>query len=389
MSPSPRARLSLLLGTPVAGLALAGLLLTTAPPAVAAQPSVGLGTATSFAVLAGSTVTNTGPTTVSGDLGVSPGTAVTGFPPGQVTNGTIHAADAVALQAQNDLTTAYNDAAGRGPVVDKTGQDLGGQTLVAGVYGATGAMALTGTVTLDAQGDPGAVFVLQAGSTLITASNSTVALIGGAQACHVFWQVGSSATLGTGTDFVGTVMALASVTVQTGADVQGRILARNGQVSLDTNTITRSDCAATPTATATPTPTATATSTSTTTPTGTPTGSPTATLTGVPTGSPTSTLSASPTLPAPTGSATPTAPTAATTSPTPTAPGTHASASRTPGIGTGVPAVPTGHPGTGREPGPGGGLPFLVLALLAVLGAGGAAFAGSGRALPQVLRRRS
>lgn len=242
-----------------------------AAPASAAQPPVGLGTATSYAVLAGSTVTNTGPSVISGDLGVSPGAAVTGFPPGQVNAGTIHAADAVALQAKNDLTTAYNDAAGRGPVVDETSQDLGGQTLVAGVYSAASAMALTGTVTLDAQGDPDAVFVFQAGSTLITASSSTVALVGGAQACNVYWQVGSSATIGTTSTFVGSVLALTSISLQTGATVQGRMLARNGQVSLDTNTITRPTCAAgptatptvTPTSTPTVTPTATATSTST------------------------------------------------------------------------------------------------------------------------------
>ena len=128
----------------------------------AAQPTVGLGTATSFAVLAGQTVTNTGPTVISGDLGVSPGTAVTGFPPGTVSNGTIHGADAAALQAQADLTNAYNDAAGRTPVTTVTA-DLGGQTLVAGVF-AGGALGLTGALTLDAQGDPNAVFIFQAAS---------------------------------------------------------------------------------------------------------------------------------------------------------------------------------------------------------------------------------
>ncbi len=165
------------------------------PAAWAAQPPVGLGTTTSFAVLAGTTVTNTGPSVISGNLGVSPGTAVTGFPPGKVINGTQHKADAVALQAQSDLTTAYTDAAGRTPatVVSK---DLGGQTLAPGVYKAASAMGLTGTVTLDGHSDPNAVFIFQAGSTLITASSSTVKLIGGAQACNVFWQVGSSATLG-------------------------------------------------------------------------------------------------------------------------------------------------------------------------------------------------
>lgn len=211
------------------------------PAARAAQSSVGLGTATSFAVLAGSAVTNTGPSKISGDLGVSPGTAVTGFPPGEVTNGTQHKADAVALQAQSDLTTGYNDAAGRTPAT-AVSSDLGGQTLAPGVYKAASALGLTGTVTLDAQGDPNAVFIFQAGSTLITASNSTVALIRGAQACNVFWQVGSSATLGTDTTFVGSILALTSATVQTRTTVAGRVLARNGQVSLDTNTITRPTC---------------------------------------------------------------------------------------------------------------------------------------------------
>lgn len=210
--------------------------------AFAAQPGVGLGTATSFSVLAGSTVTNTGPSVISGDLGLSPGSDVTGFPPGLVINGTQHVTNALALQAQNDLTTAYNDAAGRTPVVDKTGQDLGGQTLVAGVYQAANEMDLTGTVTLDAQGDPNAVFIFQAGSTLITASSSTVALLGGARSCNVFWQVGSSATLGTNTTFVGSIMALTDANLQTGAVVEGRVLARNGQVTLDTNTITRPAC---------------------------------------------------------------------------------------------------------------------------------------------------
>ncbi len=217
--------------------------------AAAAQPPVGLGTVAPFAVIAGSTVTNTGSSSISGDVGVSPGTSMTGFPPGQMTSGTQHAADAVALQAQADLTTAYNDAAGRTPVTTVTA-DLGGQTLAPGVYNASSALGLTGTVTLDGQANANAVFILQAGSTLITAPNSTVSLINGAQACNVFWQVGSSATLGTDTTFAGTVMALSSATLQTGSTVNGRILARNGAVTLDDNTITDSACAlVTPTVT--------------------------------------------------------------------------------------------------------------------------------------------
>ena len=207
--------------------------------AAAAQAPVNLGTAASFGVLAGSTVTNTGPSIIAGNLGVSPGSAVTGFPPGTVT-GTIHAADAVAAQAQIDLTTAYNDAASRGPATPVTG-DLGGQTLVPGVYSG-GALGLTGTLTLDAQGNPNAVFIFQAASTLITASASAVVLVNGANACNVFWQVGSSATLGTTSVFVGTILALTSITATTGALVMGRLLARNGAVTLDSNDVTVPNC---------------------------------------------------------------------------------------------------------------------------------------------------
>jgi LPXTG-motif cell wall-anchored protein len=220
-------------------------------PAAAQQAPVGLGTAASFAVLAGTTVTNTGPSVISGDVGVSPGTAVVGFPPGIVNNGTIHAADAVAAQAQADLTTAYNDAAGRSTTATVTA-DLAGQTLVSGVYtGAT--LGLTGTVTLDAQGDPNAVFIFQAASTLITASSSVVALTNGADACNVYWQVGSSATLGTNSTFVGTVLALTSITATTSATINGRLLARNGAVTLDSNTITACGTSTTPTTTTTTT----------------------------------------------------------------------------------------------------------------------------------------
>src|ERR1700730_2441628 len=169
-------------------IALGGL--SYAASAHAAQPQVGLGTADSFAVLAGSTVTNTGASVINGNLGVSPGTAITGFPPGTV-HGTIHSADGVAGQAKTDLTTAYNDAAGRTPVVSVSG-DLGGQTLVPGVYKSTSSLGLTGALTLDAQGDPNGVCIFPVASTLITASGSHVDLIGGAQACNVYWQVGSS-----------------------------------------------------------------------------------------------------------------------------------------------------------------------------------------------------
>jgi hypothetical protein len=238
VNPWPGAVLAL--GGAVMMVIMSGVAGVSPASAQSSQAPVGLGTAGSFAVLAGSTVTNTGPSVISGDVGVSPGSAITGFPPGIVVNGVFHAADAVAAQAQADLTTAYNDAAGRSPVT-AVGPELGGQTLPPGVYGG-GTLELTGTLTLDAEGDPEAVFIFQAASTLITASSSAVDLINGADPCNVFWQVGSSATLGTDTDFVGTVMALTSITAETRATVEGRLLARNGAVTLDTNTITRPEC---------------------------------------------------------------------------------------------------------------------------------------------------
>ena len=200
--------------------------------------NVNLGTAESFAVLAGSTVTNTGATNVYGDLGVWPGTAITGFPPGIVTGGTIHAGDAVAMQAQSDLTTAYNFAAGEpcGDVL--TGQNLGGLTLTPGVYCFASSAQLTGTLRLNALGNPNAVFVFQIGSTLTTASASSVVFTNGGEGDSVFWQVGSSATLGTTTDFAGNILALTSITLDTGATINcGRALASNGAVTMDTNVV--------------------------------------------------------------------------------------------------------------------------------------------------------
>jgi hypothetical protein len=207
----------------------------------AAQTPVDLGAADSFSVLAGTTVTNTGATVIGLDLGLSPGSAVTGFPPGTV-SGTVHAADAAAAQAQADLTAAYDDAAARTPSTTVAG-DIGGQTLTPGVYNSTSSLGITGTLTLDGQGDPNAVFIIQMGSTLTTASASTVNLINGAQACNVFWQVGSSATLGTNSTLRGDILALTSITVTTGVRIIGRALARNGAVTLDTNDIAGGTCA--------------------------------------------------------------------------------------------------------------------------------------------------
>ena len=226
----------------VAGLVAAGLLVA-APLALSAQAPVGLGTAGNFAVLAGSAVTNTGPSVISGSIGLAPGSSVGGFPPGIVLAGTTEVANGVALQAKNDLVTGYNDAAGRSSTATVSG-DLAGRTLTPGVYTSGSSLGLSGLLTLDAQGDPNAVFIFQAGSSLIVGSGSEVNLIGGAQACNVYWQVSSSATVGTGAAFVGNILALVSVTMNTGATLQGSALARNGAVTLDTNTITRATCAA-------------------------------------------------------------------------------------------------------------------------------------------------
>ncbi|HLW53004.1 MAG TPA: ice-binding family protein [Candidatus Angelobacter sp.] len=193
-----------------------------------------------FSVLAGSTVTNTGSTTVSGDVGLSPGTAVTGFPPG-LTGGVIHIADGPAAQAQAALTAGYVDAAGRSGGTSVAG-DLVGQTFTAGVYKSTSSLALSGNVTLDAQGNPAAVFIFQISSTLTTGSGSQVILANGAKACNVFWQVGSSATLGTNSVFKGNILALTSITITTGVNLEGRALARNGAVTLDTDVITGCTC---------------------------------------------------------------------------------------------------------------------------------------------------
>jgi Ice-binding-like len=205
--------------------------------AYATAINVNLGTVDPFAVLAGSTVTNTGPSIVSGDLGVSPGSAITGFPPGTV-SGTIHNTDAVAMQAQNDLTTAYNFAAGESCGTNLTGQDLGGLTLTPGVYCFTSAAQLTGALTLNAQGNSNAVFVFQIGSTLTTASASSVLFSNGGEGDNVFWQIGSSAVLGTTTAFAGNILALTSISLDTGANIGcGRALARNGAVTMDTNDV--------------------------------------------------------------------------------------------------------------------------------------------------------
>lgn len=214
------------------------ILLSSACSLAAAQVAPSLGQADSFSVLGGSTVTSTGPTVVLGNLGLSPGSAVVGFPPGIVTNGAIHISDALAQGAQSDTTAAYVSLAGQASNLDLTGQDLGGLTLTSGVYTFNSSAQLTGTLTLDAQGDPAAVFIFQIGSSLTTASAANVVVINDAGSCNVFWQVGSSATLGTGSKLVGNIIALSDITLTTGASVEGRVLARNGAVTLDSNTFT-------------------------------------------------------------------------------------------------------------------------------------------------------
>jgi type VI secretion system secreted protein VgrG len=208
-------------------------------------PSTFLGSASNFAVLAGTTVTNTGATTITGNLGVSPGTSITGLSLITLT-GTVHQTDAVALQAESDTTTAYNNLAGLAATEVLTGTNLGGLTLQPGVYSFASSAQLTGTLTLDFDGNPDALFVFKMGSTLTTASNSSVAMIDtgtGMAGCEVYWQVGSSATLGTDTAFVGNIVALTSITLDTGASIHsGSALARNGAVTLDNNVISINTC---------------------------------------------------------------------------------------------------------------------------------------------------
>jgi hypothetical protein len=237
----------------------------TAGVAAGTQPR--LLTAANYTVMGGSAITNTGPTVITGNLAISPSNAssVTGFPPGIVI-GSKDYSNAAAIQAQTDLVTTYNDAAGVTPFTDMSGIDLGGKTLTPGTYHFSSSAQLTGTLTLDGQRSTNATFIFQIGSTLTTASASRVVLINGAGACAVFWQVTSSATLGTTTAFQGNLIALSSITMTTGATIGvgggvngGRALARNGALTLDTNVITPPPAGCTfvaaPTPLSTPTPT--------------------------------------------------------------------------------------------------------------------------------------
>jgi hypothetical protein len=234
---SPHRRLA---ATTAFALMASAILMISTVASAEIVPTVNLGTAADFSVLGGSTVTNTGPSTLQGSVGVSPGTAITGFPPGVASS---TATATVAAQGQLDSVAAYLDAKSRLGAVQTTA-DLGGLTLIGGVYAASakGALSLTGTLILDGENNPNSVWIFQTDSTLTTASGSNISLINGAQPCNVFWQVGSSATLGTGSNFVGNILALASVSVTTGANVQGRALAQTGAVTLDTNNFTQPLC---------------------------------------------------------------------------------------------------------------------------------------------------
>jgi len=226
----------------LAGLGLVSTLtlgaLSTASAATVIDGPINLGTAAGYGVLANSTVTNTGPTIVNGDLGLSPGTSITGFggAPDGVVNGTVHATDAAAAQAQADTTTAYNVAASLTPTTTGIGE-LNGLSLTPGVY-TGGALALSNNGALTLAGAADSVWVFQAASTLTIGSATRITITGGANACNVFWQVGSSATIGTAAQFQGTILAQQSITATTSATIVGRLLAGGAAVTLDTNTIT-------------------------------------------------------------------------------------------------------------------------------------------------------
>jgi Ice-binding-like len=334
---SPRGRLGL--GGLGVALLSAFTLVAFAGENAFAATNINLGAATSYAVIAGSTITNTGPTVITGDVGLSPGTSITGFPPGIVA-GTIGAADAASLAAQTSSTAAYGIAAGETPFTTVAGGTLGGNTLTPGVYESASSLSVGGTLTLNGGGDPNSVFIFQAGSTLITASSTSIVLEGGAQACHVYWAVGSSATLGTTTSFVGTILAQISITLNSGTNIDGRALAQSGAVTLDDNTITAPTCS-TPT-----TPTTTTT---------TPAGTTTTTPAGTTPGGSTTTTSA----PAKTGTKSGTKPGAKT-----------GSATTTTGGST---VIPVGAPQTGDGGTAGSGLsPWGLLGLGALAVSAGA-----------------
>ena len=226
-------RLRKSVAAPAAALILFGLLAASRSAMAEVIP---LGAADSFAVLGGSTVTNTGDTVVNGDLGVSPGTAVTGFGPGVVLNGSIHMNDAIAMQAHADAATAYAQLVGETFTTDLSGQNLGSMILTPGVYHFATTAQLSGILTLNTEGDPNAVFHFQIGTTLTTDPSSMITFLNGTSA-NVFWQVGTSATIGVDSVFSGTILADQSITVNGGATINGRVIAINAAVTLDTDSI--------------------------------------------------------------------------------------------------------------------------------------------------------
>ncbi len=224
-----------LIGGTAGVLSLMAVILT---PESAAAATVPLGTAGSFAVLGSSTVTNTGATTIYGNVGVYPGSAITGVETISITGGNIHLGNAVAQQAHTDATTAYNLLQGLSVTSNLTGQDMGSFSLPPGVYKYDSSAQLTGPLTLNFAGVSNVDYVFQIGSTLTTASGSSVNIQNGNSTNHVFFQVGSSATLGTGTAFAGNILALQSITLATGATIlDGSALALTGAVTMDNNTI--------------------------------------------------------------------------------------------------------------------------------------------------------
>ena len=362
------------------------------PTADAAGPSkVNLGTAKSYGVLAGDTITNTGATTITGDLGLFPGTSVTGSP---TVTGVSNITNSAANKAKDDLRTAYLDAQGRPSPIFLAGGALGGKTLVAGLYkddGAPAALGLTGTLVLDAQGDPDAVWIFQSSSTLIAEVGSVVQLKNGAQACHVFWQVGSAATLKASSKFKGTIMAHDDISVGNGVTVLGRLLAgaqanKAGALTLISDTITKTSCsAATPTPTPTPTPTTKPTTKPTATPTAKPTTKPTTTPTKTPTAKPGATPTATPRATSPAGpGATPTA-TLPVTTPTgvQTSPGATPTSAQPITTRTAGPTLP--NTSTDAKPGSTPAQPIAAGLGLALLALGGFLFVATRRR--QVLRR--
>jgi hypothetical protein len=370
--PSLRKPHSAALGTTlVVILVVASLILGGGISDAAIVPTITMGTADDYSVLAGTTVTNTGATVLEQSLGLSPGTAITGFPPGVVTPpAVIEAATPAAEAAQLDLTTAYDEASAR-PLDETVTSDLGGLTLVGGVYAGPlkSALSLTGNLILDGAGDPNSVFILQTDTTLTTAAGSTVTLINGAQECNVFWQVGSSATLGASSTLVGTILALTSITVGAGVAVQGRTLARNGAVTLDSDTFSTPTCDLTaPTTTTIPTTTTTIATTTTALPTTTTTIATTTTLAATTTTDPTT----STTLPTPTTimDTTTTLEVSATT--LEATPSTVPATSTTDTAAASGSTTPTELPFTGSDTGP-----AVIVAALALVA--GIAMVGTGR----------